>query len=104
MEEVRAYLCPVERAIDIIGGRWKAVILFCLMEKTCRFGELRRLITGVTQQMLTQQLRELETDGIVHREVYRQVPPRVEYSLTERGRTLSPILTALCDWGASLDR
>lgn len=95
------YLCAIERSIDIIGGRWKAIILFHLMEGTRRFGELQRLVPAVTQQMLTQQLRELETDGIVHREVYKQVPPKVEYSLTKRGETLVPILTALCEWGAS---
>jgi len=95
----RTYLCPVERAVDVIGGRWKAVILFELMASTRRFGELHRRLPGITQHTLTQQLRELEADGVVHRHVYAQVPPKVEYSLTDQGRTLKPILIALRDWG-----
>ena len=91
--------CPVEAALDLMGGKWKAVILFRVMEQTRRFNELRRLLPKVTQRMLTNQLRELERDGLIHREVYAQVPPKVEYSLTDLGRTLIPILTALKDWG-----
>ncbi len=91
--------CPVEAALDIIGGKWKPVILLNLVEDTCRFNELRRLMPNITQRMLTHQLRELEADGMVHRKVYPQVPPKVEYSLTERGRTLTPVLFALRDWG-----
>ncbi len=91
--------CPIEAALDLIGGKWKAVILFRLMEGTKRFNELRRLMPNVTQRMLTNQLRELEADGIVHREVYPQVPPKVEYSLTSLGETLSPLLLTLKDWG-----
>ena len=94
------YACPVEATLDVIGGKWKGVILFHLMEKgIVRFGEFRRLLPAVTQQMLTNQLRELEADGIVHREVYREVPPKVEYSLTEFGQSLSPILEPMCEWG-----
>ena len=93
--------CPVEAAFDVIGGRWKGVILYHLFARgTLRFGELRRLLpVRATQQALTNQLRELETDGVIHREVYRQVPPRVEYSLTELGASLRPLLHGLCEWG-----
>jgi DNA-binding HxlR family transcriptional regulator len=91
--------CAISYAIDIIGGKWKLAILYYLMHGTKRFNELRRLMPEVTQQMLTLQLRELERDGVVHREVYAQVPPKVEYSLTEHGRTLESILLALGEWG-----
>ena len=91
--------CPVQAALDIIGGKWKPVILTHLMDDTLRFNELRRLMPKITQRMLTLQLRELEADAIVSRKVYRQVPPKVEYSLTEHGKTLSPVLLALRDWG-----
>ncbi len=89
----------MEAVLDLMGGKWKAVILFRTMEQTRRFDELCRLLPKVTQRMLTNQLRELERDGLLHREVYAQVPPKVEYSLTEFGRTLVPILLALKDWG-----
>jgi len=91
--------CPVEAALDVVGGKWKAVILFRLMEGTRRFNELRRLLPNVTQRMLTNQLRELERDGLVRREIYPQVPPKVEYSLTDLGRTLAPALRELRKWG-----
>jgi DNA-binding HxlR family transcriptional regulator len=94
-----ALLCPVEAAVGVIGGKWKAVILFRLMSGPKRFGELGRLVPGVTRQMLTSQLRELELDGLVLRNVYHQVPPKVEYSLTDFGQTLVPLLTQLCEWG-----
>lgn len=92
--------CPVEATLHVIGGKWKAALLFRLLEHgTLRFNELRRQMPPVTLQTLTNALRELEADGIVHREVYPQVPPKVEYSLTPRGHTLAPILQAMCDWG-----
>ena len=94
------YGCSVEATLDVIGGKWKGVILYHLMNGTKRFGEFRRLMPYVTQRMLTLQLRELEEDGVVHREVYRQVPPKVEYSLTEFGNSLSPILVLMREWGA----
>lgn len=91
--------CPAEVTLALIGGRWKPVILYWLREGTQRFGELHRLIPEAREQMLTVQLRQLERDGLVHREVYKEVPPKVEYSLTELGQSLSPVLSALCDWG-----
>ena len=93
--------CPIEATLDIVGGKWKVLILFYLMKGTVRFGEFQRLIPKITQRMLTLQLRELEEDGVVHREVYRQVPPKVEYSLTDFGRSLEPILLLMRDWGVT---
>ncbi len=93
--------CPVEAALEIVGGKWKGVILFHLRDDVRRFNELRRLIPGVSQRMLTKQLRELEADQIIHREIYRQVPPKVEYSLTNFGRTLTPTLVSLQEWGVA---
>lgn len=98
-ENNRKFGCPVEAALDIVGGKWKGVILAHLRNDTRRFNELRRLIPCVSQRMLTKQLRELEEDQIILRKVYRQVPPKVEYSLTEFGLTLTPILIALEEWG-----
>ena len=91
--------CAVTTTLSVIGGKWKPVILNCLRDTTLRFGELMRMIPGITQKMLTQQLRELEADGIVHREVYAEVPPRVEYSITGYGSSLFPILDAMESWG-----
>lgn len=93
------YHCPVEVTLEVIGGRWKCVILWWLRHDAKRFGELKLLIPKITQKVLTQQLRELEEDGLVRRETYREAPPRVEYSLTEYGETLRPITELLCDWG-----
>ncbi|MGF1501633.1 MAG: winged helix-turn-helix transcriptional regulator [Paracoccaceae bacterium] len=93
--------CPIEAALDLIGGKWKGSLLYRLAERTQRFNELRRLFPKISQRMLTNQLRELEADGLVHREVFAEIPPRVEYSLTERGRTLLPALEALEAWGTA---
>ena len=91
--------CPVEVTGGIIGGKWKPLILFYLQDKTRRFGEIQKLLPGVTKKTLTQRLRELERDGIVHRKVFAQVPPRVEYSLTRHGQSLRPILELMSGWG-----
>lgn len=91
--------CPVRTALAVIGGKWKPVIARYLMLGTRRYGELRKLMPDATQKMLTQQLRELERDGIVARRVYEEVPPKVEYSLTAYGLTLQPVLRELCKWG-----
>jgi DNA-binding HxlR family transcriptional regulator len=99
-QATQVYHCPVEATLDVIGGKWKVVILYHLFhDGTHRFAELRRRIPGISERMLTQQLRELEDDGIVHREVYAEVPPKVEYSLTDYGETLRPIATIMCEWG-----
>ncbi|MET0404807.1 MAG: helix-turn-helix domain-containing protein [Cystobacter sp.] len=94
------FTCPVELTLNVIGGKWKSVILYYLIKRgTLRFNEFRRLIPRITLQMLTNQLRELEADGVVHREVYPQVPPKVEYSLTPFGKSLEPIMLLMSDWG-----
>jgi DNA-binding HxlR family transcriptional regulator len=90
--------CAVEAAIEAIGGKWKGIILYHL-DETRRFNELHRLLPNITQRMLTKQLRELEKDGIVQRTVYAEVPPRVEYNLTDFGRTLQPVMNELEKWG-----
>ena len=95
----------VQATLSVLGGKWKILILWHLKDHTRRFGELKRLMPEITEKMLIQQLRELETDGIVARMVYTEVPPKVEYSVTNYGRSLEPVLHALCDWGeAHLDR
>lgn len=99
MESDNRLTCAVETTLRVIGGRWKVLILRELLNGVKRFGELHRAMNGITQKMLTQQLREMEQDGIVHREVYLQVPPKVEYSLTPLGRTLKPILDSMHEWG-----
>ncbi|MDO5400839.1 MAG: helix-turn-helix domain-containing protein [Eubacteriales bacterium] len=92
--------CPVEATLDLIGGKYKALILWHLSQGALRFSELRKRVSRATPKMLTQQLRELEQDQLVHREVFPVVPPKVEYSLTPSGRSLMPILAAMRDWGA----
>lgn len=91
--------CPVETALSVIGGKWKVVILWRLAADTKRFNELERSISSITRKMLTQQLRELERDGFVIRTVYNQVPPKVEYSLSDYGTTFMPVMQALAQWG-----
>jgi DNA-binding HxlR family transcriptional regulator len=98
-EGENAFGCPVETTLDIIGGKWKGIILYHLIGGTRRFNEFRRLMPGITQRMLTLQLRELEADGVVERYVYQEVPPKVEYSLTDFGRTLEPIILLMREWG-----
>ncbi len=94
--------CPVTRAVQALGGKWKLHIVFHLLKGTQRFGALQRAVPGVTQQMLTAQLRELEKDNIITRKVYAQVPPKVEYSLTPLGEKLRPLTETLADWGQHL--
>ncbi|MEV8318206.1 helix-turn-helix domain-containing protein [Streptomyces sp. NPDC059900] len=94
------YVCGLDAAVDVVGGKWKPMILWALYAgRTLRFGELRRHIAGISEKVLIQQLRELESDGIVHREVYREVPPKVEYSLTPLGASLNEALIPLGEWG-----
>ena len=96
----KTYSCPVEATLDVIGGKWKPVILWKLRGQTLRFSELQKAIPEVNSKTLTKQLRELEEDGIILRTIYAEIPPRVEYSVTEFGTSLIPIIQALCDWGA----
>jgi DNA-binding HxlR family transcriptional regulator len=93
------YNIPVEATLDVIGGKWKVVIMCHLIKGDKRTSELKRLMPSITQKMLTQQLRELEQDGVLKREIYEQVPPKVVYSLTEYGWSLRPILDSMCAWG-----
>ena len=94
----KEYLCQMELTLDLIGGKWKSLILWHLSKGTLRFGEIKSSLPKVTQKMLTQQLRELEKDGFIIRKVYPEVPPKVEYSLSDLGRSLVPILQSLSDW------
>ncbi|GCE06489.1 winged helix-turn-helix transcriptional regulator [Dictyobacter aurantiacus] len=91
--------CPTEVTVDVIGGKWKALILTFLLPGPRRFGEISRFLPHASKRMLTLQLRELEEDGVIHREIYKEVPPKVEYSLTPFGETLKPILLLMADWG-----
>ena len=92
--------CPVEATLELIGGKYKALILWHLSQGILRFSELRQVIKGATPKMLTQQLRELETDGLLSRTVYPVIPPKVEYQLTPFGETILPVLEAMCSWGS----
>ena len=91
--------CPVTYCLSVIGGKWKPVILFCIANGVDRFGAMQRSVPGITKQMLTKQLRELEADGLISRKVYAEVPPRVDYSLTDVGRTVLPIIEQMEVWG-----
>lgn len=93
--------CPVEVTVSLIENKWKVLIIRDLLSGTKRFGELKRSIDGISQKVLTSQLRDMETSGLINRKVYAEVPPRVEYSLTDLGRSLSPVLMALKEWGES---
>ncbi len=97
---IKTQKCPVETTLTLIGGKYKALILWHLSEKALRFTELRKAISGATPKMLTHQLRELENQALVHREVYPVIPPKVEYSLTDLGKSLMPVLVSMRDWGA----
>ena len=97
----KRYSCPVELTVDVVGGRWRTVILARLKEGVRRYGELRRLAPGISEKMLSQRLRELEAEGLVSRRDHGTVPPHVEYELTDEGRSLAPILQAMYDWGVA---
>ena len=94
---------PLVAAVNAIGGKWKTLILYMLYTRTLRFGELKSSIPNITQKMLSQQLKELQADGLVHRVSYHEIPPRVEYSLTDYAKELGPILSQLCEWGSRLN-
>ncbi|HEY9409366.1 MAG TPA: helix-turn-helix domain-containing protein [Jiangellaceae bacterium] len=94
------YSCGLDAAVDMIGGKWKTLILWALYSHgPCRFGELKRQVSGISEKMLIQQLRQMEADGLIHREVFQQVPPKVEYSMTEFGASLNEALFPLGEWG-----
>jgi len=95
---VKAYKCGIDLTLAVVGGKLKTSILWHLALQTMRFSDLQRQFSGTTRKMLTRQLRELEADGLVHREVYPQVPPKVEYSLTKKGTTIIPIFNQMCEW------
>jgi DNA-binding HxlR family transcriptional regulator len=95
----RVYHCALDITMNYLGGKWKAVVLWYLRERSLRFGELRRLMPEITEKMLSLQLKRLEADGLLHRRVYAEVPPRVEYSLSKEGRSLIPALQAMARWG-----
>ena len=101
MKQCQSFQCPVEATLSLIGGKYKSLILWHLIGKKLRFNELNKLITSATPKMLTQQLRELENDGLINRIVYPVVPPKVEYSLTDFGKSLIPILESMCSWGTN---
>lgn len=100
----KAVCCPVETTLEVIGGRWKVLVIHYLLEGVRRFGELSRALKGVSARTLAKQLRELEADGVIHRKDFKQIPPKVEYSLTPLGQRLTPVLLAMSDWGQQLER
>ena len=97
----KVYSTPMDVTLEVIGGKWKALLVYRLLNGPLRFSELKRLVPDITEKMLTQQLRELERDGVLSRTVFAEVPPRVEYRVTEHGATLKPVLEAMCQWGRS---
>ncbi len=102
MEACDAERCPVARAVSVLDGKWTMLVIRDLLEGTRRFGDLRRSLAGISPKTLTDRLRELEASGLVTRTMYAEIPPRVEYDLTERGRSLAPVLAALADFGRTL--
>lgn len=97
------FYCPVDLTLKIVGGRWKGVVIWNLREKEMRYGELKKTLVSINDKMLSQVLKELEEHGVVHRQVYQVVPPKVEYSLTEEGKKLLPIMRAMSDYGANFE-
>ena len=104
MENKKDENCPVALTLSLIGGKWKGIILYHLMDGKKRFGELKKFMPNITQRMLTKQLRELESDGLINRKVYKVVPPKVEYSLTKQGKTLKSAILSLEDWGKNYQK
>jgi DNA-binding HxlR family transcriptional regulator len=103
MKRKPVFDCPVNATLHVIGGRWKILVIYHLADGIARFNELQRAVPGISKRVLAQQLRQLERDGIVARRVYDQSPPRVEYSLTDFGRTLEPVMEHLCQWGETYE-
>jgi DNA-binding HxlR family transcriptional regulator len=103
MKRKPVFECPVNATLNVIGGRWKILVIYHLADGIARFNELQRAVAGISKRVLAQQLRQLERDGIVARRVYDQSPPRVEYSLTDFGRTLEPVMERLCVWGETYE-
>jgi DNA-binding HxlR family transcriptional regulator len=103
MKRKPVFECPVNATLNVIGGRWKILVIYHLADGIARFNELQRAVPGISKRVLAQQLRQLERDGIVARRVYDQSPPRVEYSLTDFGRTLEPVMERLCQWGETYE-
>ena len=102
-DEENKYICPIEKTLDIIGGKWKPIILWALVkDEVLRYGELKRATTGITDKMLSQQLKSLEEDELIFRKQYDEIPPRVEYGLTKKGKTLIPLLEEMCNWGNNI--
>ena len=99
IERIKTFICPVEAAMDVIGGKYKAMIVYELIDGTKRYNEIQKGVPQATPRMLSKQLKELEADGVINRVLYPVVPPKTEYSLTELGRTLVPIVEDLCSWG-----
>lgn len=99
LDDNHIYTCPIEFTLDLIGGKWKGMIMWHLNMGTKRYGELQRLLPGITPKMLIQQLRELEGSGLIERKIYQQVPPKVEYSVTEWGKSIRTVLESMCQWG-----
>ncbi|MCI8608720.1 MAG: helix-turn-helix transcriptional regulator [Firmicutes bacterium] len=99
IEKMKTYNCPVEAALDVIGGKYKAIIVYTLIDGTKRYNEIQHAVPKATPRMLSKQLKELEEDGVIKRVLYPVVPPKTEYSLTDFGNTLVPIVKALCKWG-----
>jgi DNA-binding HxlR family transcriptional regulator len=97
------YYCPVDLTLDVIGGRWKGLVFWNLRDGTKRFGELKKILVGINDKMLTQVLRELESSGVVNRKVHEVIPPKVEYSLTEEGLKLLPVMQLMADWGQKFE-
>jgi DNA-binding HxlR family transcriptional regulator len=97
------FYCPVDLTLSVIGGRWKGLVFWNLREDPKRFGEMKKILVGINDKMLTQVLRELEQSGVVHRKVYEVVPPKVEYSLTQEGRKLLPVMQLMSEWGTKFE-